>query len=71
MYEALSRVKKVEDLNIDMYLEVIEEQAQQGVDYFTIHAGVLDSVCADGGEEDYGDCEPGWRDYGSVDDGAP
>src|SRR6266478_2260414 len=24
-----------------MYLEVIEEQADQGVDYFTIHAGVL------------------------------
>src|SRR5215471_9447836 len=41
IYEALSRVKRVEDLNIDMYLEVIEEQAQQGVDYFTIHAGVL------------------------------
>src|SRR6201991_5003494 len=41
LYEALSRVKRVEDLNIDMYLEVIEEQAQQGVDYFTIHAGVL------------------------------
>ena len=28
-------------MNIDLYLEVIEEQAQQGVDYFTIHAGVL------------------------------
>src|SRR5260370_2727697 len=41
LYEALSRVKRVEDLNIDMYLEVIEEQAEQGVDYFTIHAGVL------------------------------
>jgi phosphomethylpyrimidine synthase len=41
LYEALSRVKKLEDLNIDLYLEVIEEQAQQGVDYFTIHAGVL------------------------------
>src|SRR5437899_7338374 len=41
IHEALSRVKRVEDLNIDMYLEVIEEQAQQGVDYFTIHAGVL------------------------------
>src|SRR6201746_1102943 len=41
LYEALSRVKKVEDLNIDLYLEVIEEQAQQGLDYFTIHAGVL------------------------------
>src|SRR5437762_195316 len=41
LYEALSRLKRIEDLNIDMYLEVIEEQAEQGVDYFTIHAGVL------------------------------
>ena len=41
LYEALSRVRRVEDLNIDLYLEVIEEQAEQGVDYFTIHAGVL------------------------------
>src|SRR5271156_800849 len=41
LYEALSRVKKLEDLNIDLSLEVIEKQAQQGVDYFTIHAGVL------------------------------
>ena len=31
-----------EDLNIQVMLEVIEEQAQQGVDYHaTIHAGVL------------------------------
>ena len=35
------RVKRPQDLNIDVYLEVIEEQAKQGVDYFTIHAGVL------------------------------
>jgi phosphomethylpyrimidine synthase len=41
IYEALNRVKRVEDLNIDVYLEVIEEQAEQGVDYFTVHAGVL------------------------------
>lgn len=41
LYEALARVKRVEDLNIDVYLEVIEEQAQQGVDYFTVHAGLL------------------------------
>jgi len=26
-------------------LEVIEEQAEQGVDYMTIHAGVLVSIC--------------------------
>ncbi len=41
IYEALSRVRRVEDLNIDVLLEVIEEQAEQGVDYMTIHAGVL------------------------------
>jgi phosphomethylpyrimidine synthase len=41
IYQALNRVKKLEDLNIDLYLEVIEEQAKQGVDYFTVHAGVL------------------------------
>src|SRR5499427_9345116 len=41
IYEALSRVRRVEDLNIGVMLEVIEEQAEQGVDYMTIHAGVL------------------------------
>src|SRR5581483_5290975 len=41
IYEALSRVRRVEDLNIHVLLEVIEEQAEQGVDYMTIHAGVL------------------------------
>src|SRR5579862_4373710 len=41
LYEALARVRRVEDLNIDVMLEVIEEQAEQGVDYMTIHAGVL------------------------------
>ena len=41
IYEALSRVRRVEDLTMDVMLEVIEEQAEQGVDYMTIHAGVL------------------------------
>src|SRR2546426_8838596 len=41
IYEAISRVKRIEDLNADVMLEVIEEQAGQGVDYMTIHAGVL------------------------------
>jgi phosphomethylpyrimidine synthase len=41
IYEALSRVRRVEDLNIQVLLDVIEEQAEQGVDYMTIHAGVL------------------------------
>lgn len=42
IYEALERVGGViEDLNIDVYLDVLEEQAKQGVSYFTVHAGVL------------------------------
>jgi len=41
IYEALTRVRRVEDLSAALMLEVIEEQAQQGVDYMTIHAGVL------------------------------
>ncbi len=41
IYEAVTRVKRVEDLTIGLMLEVIEEQAEQGVDYMTIHAGVL------------------------------
>ncbi|MCW7467025.1 phosphomethylpyrimidine synthase ThiC [Leptospira levettii] len=42
LYQTLEKVKgKVEDLNINVFLETLEEQAEQGVDYFTIHAGVL------------------------------
>ncbi len=41
IYEALARVRKPEELSISLMLEVIEEQAEQGVDYMTIHAGVL------------------------------
>jgi phosphomethylpyrimidine synthase len=41
IYEALERVKAPEDLTIELLLDVIAEQAEQGVDYMTIHAGVL------------------------------
>jgi phosphomethylpyrimidine synthase len=41
IYEAIARVKRVEDLDISIMLEVIEEQAAQGIDYMTIHAGLL------------------------------
>ena len=35
--------KKIEDLDHAMIMETLEHQASQGVDYFTIHAGVLKS----------------------------
>jgi phosphomethylpyrimidine synthase len=42
IYQALEKVNgKAEDLNIDIFLDTLVEQAEQGVDYFTIHAGVL------------------------------
>jgi phosphomethylpyrimidine synthase len=41
IYEALTRVTRARDLTPSLMLEVIEEQAEQGVDYMTIHAGVL------------------------------
>src|ERR1035438_2861463 len=41
IYEDLSRVRRVEDLSARVMLDVIEEQAEQGVDYMTIHAGIL------------------------------
>jgi len=41
IYEAVTRVKRVEDLTPALLLQVITEQAEQGVDYMTIHAGIL------------------------------
>jgi len=41
VYEALTKVRRIEDLTPEILLETVEEQAQQGVDYMTIHAGVL------------------------------
>ena len=41
IYEAVTRVRRVEELTPKLLLEVIEEQAEQGVDYMTIHAGIL------------------------------
>ena len=42
IYEALTRVDgKIADLSWPVMRDVIQEQAEQGVDYMTIHAGVL------------------------------
>lgn len=40
IYQALLEVPKVEDLSWTVMRDIIEKQARQGVDYFTIHAGV-------------------------------
>ncbi|WP_373229092.1 phosphomethylpyrimidine synthase ThiC [Cohnella sp.] len=42
IYQALEKVDgKAEDLNWEVFRDTLIEQAEQGVDYFTIHAGVL------------------------------
>jgi phosphomethylpyrimidine synthase len=42
IYQALEKVGgRPEDLTWDLYRDTLIEQAEQGVDYFTIHAGVL------------------------------
>lgn len=42
IYQALEKVNGViEDLSWEIYRDTLIEQAEQGVDYFTIHAGVL------------------------------
>ncbi len=42
IYQALEKVEGVpEDLTWEIYRDTLIEQAEQGVDYFTVHAGVL------------------------------
>ncbi len=42
IYQCLEKVNgEAEKLTIDLFIDTLIEQAEQGVDYFTIHAGVL------------------------------
>lgn len=41
IYQALEKVERAEDLTWEIYRDTLIEQCEQGVDYFTIHAGVL------------------------------
>lgn len=41
IYQAFDSLKHLEDLQIEQLLEVIEHQAKQGVDYMTLHCGIL------------------------------
>jgi phosphomethylpyrimidine synthase len=42
IYEAVQRIERVEDLTEELILEIVELQASQGVDYMTIHCGLLE-----------------------------
>ncbi|HVE80379.1 MAG TPA: phosphomethylpyrimidine synthase ThiC [Gemmatimonadaceae bacterium] len=41
IYQAIQQVKDATELTADRLLEMIEHQARQGVDYMTLHAGIL------------------------------
>ena len=42
IYQALEKVEgRAEELNWEIYRDTLIEQAEQGVDYFTIHSGIL------------------------------
>ncbi|HWE38352.1 MAG TPA: phosphomethylpyrimidine synthase ThiC [Isosphaeraceae bacterium] len=41
IYQAIQGVKRVEDLTERDLLDMVEHQARQGVDYMTLHAGIL------------------------------
>src|SRR5919197_5992109 len=46
MYQIIQDVKDVGDLTPRQLLDMVEHQAQQGVDYMTIHAGILKEYIA-------------------------
>lgn len=41
MYQAIQHIKDISDLTARNLLDMVEHQAKQGVDYMTIHAGIL------------------------------
>src|SRR6266404_6511317 len=41
IYQAVQQEKEVADITPQMMLDMVEHQAQQGVDYVTVHCGIL------------------------------
>lgn len=41
LYQMVEMIESIEDMKPDDFVRLIEQQAQQGVDYFTIHCGLL------------------------------
>ncbi len=59
--------RTVEEVDEKIILEVIERQAKQGVDFFTIHAGVLREYLPLIGQASDGDSEQGRGVIGGMD----
>ena len=71
IYQALEKVNgKAEDLTWEIFRDTLIEQAEQGVDYFTIHAGVTTAVCAINRRTCHRYSVPRWFYYGQMVSGA-
>ena len=67
IYQALEKVGSVaEDLTWDIFRDMLIEQCEQGVDYFTIHAGVRLSYVPLTIDPVYGHRVAGWLHYGQM-----
>ena len=72
IYQALEKVGGVaEDLTWEIYRDTLIEQAEQGVDYFTVHAGVLLRYVPLTANRRHRHREPRRRDHGQVVPRAP
>ena len=67
IYQALEKVGgKAEELTWEIFRDTLIEQAEQGVDYFTIHAGVRLPYIPDDRETHDGNCQSRRLDHGQV-----
>ena len=72
IYQALEKVDgKAEELTWEIFRDTLIEQAEQGVDYFTIHAGVLLPLHAADREAHHRHRLARRLDHGQVVPGAP
>ena len=46
IYQVAQQLDEIADMRPQDFLDVIQQQAQQGVDYMTIHAALLADACA-------------------------
>ena len=67
IYQALEKVGGVaEDLTWEIFRDTLIEQAEQGVDYFTIHAGVLLRYIPLNSKTYYRHCFAWWFNHGEM-----
>ena len=72
IYQALEKVGgKAEELTWEIYRDTLIEQAEQGVDYFTVHAGVLLRYVPMTAKRMTGIVSRGGSHHGEVVPGAP